>query len=58
MAKNFRGKEIKKLSNSGRGECPACKRTGVKLLHEIKLADKTIKVCKTCKSVTADKLSA
>jgi hypothetical protein len=58
MAKNFRGKGIKNLPAHGRGECPACHRTGVKVLHEVKVADKTIKVCKVCKGISPEKLSA
>ena len=58
MAKNNRGKGIKKLPNSGRGECPVCNRTGIKLLNEVKVGEKTYKVCKTCKGVAAKKLSA
>ena len=58
MAKNYRGKGIKNLPAHGRGECPVCHRTGVKVLHEVKAADKTVKVCKVCKGVAAAKLSA
>ncbi len=58
MAKNNRGKEVKKLVNKGRGECPACHRTGVKLLYEVKAGDKTIKVCKNCKGLPAEKIIA
>ncbi len=58
MAKNHRGKGLNSLPSHGRGECPVCKRTGVKLLYEVKAADKTVKVCKVCKGVAADKLSA
>jgi RNA polymerase subunit RPABC4/transcription elongation factor Spt4 len=58
MAKNHRGKEVKKLPNQGRGECPACHRTGVKLLYDVKVEDKTIKVCKNCKSLPAEKIVA
>mgnify|MGYP001223011999 CR=1 FL=1 len=58
MAKNHRGKGLNSLPNHGRGECPVCKRTGVKLLHEVKVADKTVKVCKVCKNTAASKLSA
>ncbi|MDI3503385.1 MAG: hypothetical protein PWP64_321 [Candidatus Cloacimonadota bacterium] len=58
MAKNHRGKEIRKLPNHGRGECPYCHRTGVKVLYEIKAGDQTIKVCKKCKGIPADKIVA
>ncbi len=34
----------------GRGLCPLCKRTAVKVVYEAQVKDKTIKVCKTCKA--------
>ncbi|MBP7205948.1 MAG: hypothetical protein KBA54_05460 [Candidatus Cloacimonetes bacterium] len=55
---NRRGKGIKNLPNHGRGECPVCHRTGIKLLNEIKVGEKTVKVCKNCKSIAAGRLSA
>lgn len=55
MAKNNRGKTLRSLPNRGRGQCPNCKRTGVKLMYEIKVDDKTIKVCK---NIPAEKLTA
>jgi hypothetical protein len=58
MAKNHRGKQLRSLPNHGRGECPVCHRTGVKLTHEVKAADKTVKVCKICKSVNPETLAA
>ncbi len=58
MAKNYRGKGITNLPSHGRGECPVCHRTGIKVLHEIKLAEKTIKVCKVCKGISPEKISA
>ncbi|MEN6445642.1 MAG: hypothetical protein ABFC98_06300 [Candidatus Cloacimonas sp.] len=57
MAKNTRGKGIKNIPNHGRGECPVCHRTGIKLLYEVKVGEKTYKVCKTCKNSAAQKLS-
>ena len=50
MAKNHRGKLLRTLPYHGRGECPVCHRTGVKLTHEVKAGEKTLKVCKICKS--------
>jgi hypothetical protein len=58
MAKNHRGKGIKNLPNHGRGECPVCHRTGIKITHEVKAGEKTLKVCKVCKKVPAEKLPA
>ena len=57
MAKNNRGKGLRKVPNHGRGECPVCHRTGVKLLYEVKVGEKTYKVCKTCKGIAAEKLA-
>ena len=57
MAKNFRGKELRKLPFQGRGECPVCHHTGVKVMHEVKVGDKIVKVCKVCKGIAAERLS-
>ena len=57
MAKNNRGKGLRKVPNHGRGECPVCHRTGVKLLYEVKVGENTYKVCKTCKGIAAEKLA-
>lgn len=53
MGKNHRGKGITGLPSHGRGECPVCKRTGIKLLYEVKQDEQTIKVCKICSKSTA-----
>ena len=58
MAKNHRGKGIKNLPNHGRGICPVCQKTGVKVLYEVKVGDKTHKVCKLCKNIAAERLSS
>ncbi|MDI9528747.1 MAG: hypothetical protein QM233_02305 [Candidatus Cloacimonadota bacterium] len=58
MAKNHRGKGIKNLPSRGRGECPVCHRTGVKVTHEVKVGEITHKVCKYCKNIAAERLSA
>ena len=50
MAKPHRGKSIRELVSRGRGECPVCKRQGVKLLYEQDAGGKKIKVCKICKA--------
>jgi ribosomal protein L37AE/L43A len=50
MAKPHRGKTIRELPSRGRGECPVCKRTSVKILYEKEAEGKKIKVCKTCKA--------
>jgi len=58
MAKNNRGKGLSKIPAHGRGECPACHRTGIKVLYDIKTGDKTIKVCKNCKGIPAERITA
>jgi len=50
MAKPHRGKGIRELFAHGRGECPVCKRKGVKILYEQDAGDKKVKICKTCKA--------
>ena len=50
MAKPHRGKGIRDLPSHGRGECPVCKRSGVKILHEQDAGDQKIKICKVCKA--------
>lgn len=60
MAKTNRGSGIRHLYvdpngnvhegiyNNGRGTCPACNRTGVKVLYEREVDESTYKVCKRC----------
>jgi hypothetical protein len=50
MAKPNRGKSIWEQASHGRGECPVCKRTRVKLLYEMDAGGKKVKVCKVCKA--------
>ncbi|MDT9725557.1 hypothetical protein DUZ99_11300 [Xylanibacillus composti] len=50
MATITRGKVLRTLPARGRGECPLCKRTGIKLLYEFPQSDgSTLKVCKNCR---------
>lgn len=52
MAKTRRGKVLWKLTNHGRGKCPLCERTGVKLLWQRTGADGTsLDVCKRCRAM-------
>ncbi|MCI6673363.1 MAG: hypothetical protein SPL79_03925 [Sphaerochaetaceae bacterium] len=49
MSKAHRGAGIRKEHpNQGRGTCPVCKRSGVKLLYEQTVDDKKVNVCKAC----------
>ncbi len=53
MSKAHRGHGIDELTKKGRGTCPVCKRTGVKLLYEVQVGDKKHEVCKQCKAAIA-----
>ena len=55
MSKAHRGKGIATMPAGGRGECPVCKRTGVKLLYEQEVHGSKKNVCKVCKATTANK---
>ena len=50
MGKSHRGKGILTVANRGRGECPVCKRTMVKILYEQDAGGSKIKICKTCRA--------
>ena len=50
MAKTHRGKALWKLPGHGRGTCPLCERTGIKLLYPLKVNGETINVCKRCRN--------
>ncbi|MBZ0304090.1 MAG: hypothetical protein K8J31_30420 [Anaerolineae bacterium] len=49
MAKHHRGKGIRHLVHRGRGTCPLCQRTGVKLLYTLVRDGDTLTVCKRCR---------
>ena len=50
MAKRNRGKLLHRLPGRGRGTCPLCGKTGIKLLYVLKTeTNETIKVCKNCR---------
>lgn len=53
MSKAHRGKGLGETPNRGRGTCPLCKRTGIKVLYENEINGKNIKVCKQCKSAVS-----
>lgn len=51
MAKRNRGKTISYLPSNGRGTCPLCGRTRIKLLYPYKTeTNQTMKVCKNCRN--------
>ncbi len=50
-AKTHRGKTLLKLPSHGRGTCPVCKATRIKVLYEIVTGDgNKLKVCKRCQN--------
>ena len=53
MSKAHRGTGIRELAKSGRGTCPVCKRTGVKVLYENEINGKKVMVCKECNKAIA-----
>ena len=48
MAKNHRGTGIRELAAHGRGTCPICKSTGIKVLYEKEIDGNTVNICKFC----------
>jgi len=51
MSKAHRGRPLKtETPGSGRGECPLCKRSGIKLLYEHEVDGKKLVICKQCNS--------
>ncbi len=48
MSKSHRGKGIRNKLRSGRGTCPLCQRTGVKVIYEREVNKQKISVCKIC----------
>jgi hypothetical protein len=48
MSKNHRGKGIVDKYKHGRGTCPICKRTGVKIIYEREIENKKVNICKVC----------
>jgi uncharacterized Zn finger protein (UPF0148 family) len=48
MSKPHRGKSIRELAAHGRGTCPVCGTTGIKVLYEA--GEQKVKVCKPCRA--------
>ena len=53
MSKTNRGSELRETPNHGRGVCPLCKRSGVKVVFEVTSGEKTTQTCKMCKAAVA-----
>ena len=50
MSKSHRGKGIRDQFAHGRGTCPVCSRSSVKVLYEQESGGQKFKICKTCKA--------
>jgi hypothetical protein len=50
MSKPHRGQSLRELYAHGRGECPVCKRSNVKILYEMDGGGQKFKICKVCKA--------
>jgi hypothetical protein len=48
MAKAHRGAGIRDQKSRGRGDCPVCKRTAIKVMYEQSLDGAKTMVCKQC----------
>ena len=58
MAKNHRGTGIRELAAHGRGTCPICKSTGIKVLYEKEIDGQTVNICKFCNANLKNKARA
>ncbi|MDQ0063879.1 hypothetical protein [Paenibacillus harenae] len=59
MAKTKRGKALWNVPSHGRGTCPVCVSTRIKLLYARTTSDnKAIKVCKRCANAPQTKVDA
>ena len=50
MSKAHRGKGIKDNYNRGRGTCPVCKKTGLKVVYEQEVEGVKQSICKRCRA--------
>ncbi len=50
VSKAHRGKGIRENYNRGRGTCPVCKKTGVKIVYEQEIDGVKQNICKICKA--------
>lgn len=50
MSKSHRGSGIRSMPSHGRGTCPRCKRTGVKVLYEHEEGEQKLMICKICRA--------
>ncbi len=52
MGKTHRGKGLTSTPAHGRGSCPTCGRTRIKLLYSASNGGEQVKVCKNCRNKT------
>ncbi len=50
MSKAHRGFGVRELINRGRGTCPVCNRTGIKVIYEHEVNGKKEMICKQCRA--------
>ena len=50
MSKPHRGSSLRELHARGRGVCPVCKKTNIKVLYEQEAGDQKFKLCKVCRA--------
>jgi len=59
MAKTKRGRSLWNLPSRGRGKCPVCSSTRIKLLYPRTRTDGTaLKVCKKCANASQTRVDA
>ncbi|WP_339159122.1 hypothetical protein MKX50_08235 [Paenibacillus sp. FSL W8-0186] len=59
MSKSKRGKALWTLPSRGRGTCPVCRSTRIKLLYSRKSGpEQVVKVCKRCFNAPQEKIDA
>ncbi len=58
VSKAHRGKGIREEQNRGRGTCPVCKKSAVKVLYEQEIDGAKTKICKICKAAIKNKKAA
>lgn len=57
MAKTKRGRALWNLPSRGRGTCPICESTRIKLLYTVTKSDGTsLQVCKRCDNATQTRI--
>ncbi|HAH60965.1 MAG TPA: hypothetical protein DCL73_02560 [Treponema sp.] len=55
MSKNHRGTGLRALPAHGRGVCPICKKSDIKVIYEVEVDGQKVKVCKYCNAALKNK---